>query len=337
MIGARLLLYTKAYEKINMDKTIKIGCYARWKSEESRMIIAGQRRIIKFTGNEEQAQQLDQLIQEELNQGLIRVFNQQEVLLWNRTFAIKKPGGGLRRIMDCRPLNTQLKVQHFTMNDLNKVLEIWKKNDWAQVPCVFAQRNTLYASGNGLRDLNSTEDFRKDNINNKRQSEKQESSSDSELCRRHSVPDVGSALARGRDKMDSVGIQEIWMGDQREQEHIVAGLAICVPGMEVQFSNNGDLVDQQEKEGIGNVSPKIDKTNNGIKATKDKKRGKFGWQASIFHPIIQTRRTTSIANKQVNEQSSENVGLDERNDSNEKVLDSVVLVDKPCGEQQTKD
>ncbi|KAA6368953.1 MAG: hypothetical protein EZS28_035520 [Streblomastix strix] len=46
-----------------------------------------------------------------------------------RTFAIKKLGGGLRRIMDCRPLNTQLKVQHFTMNDLNNVLEIWKKND----------------------------------------------------------------------------------------------------------------------------------------------------------------------------------------------------------------
>jgi hypothetical protein len=35
-----LLHYTKAYEKINMDKTIKIGCYAKWKSEESRIILA---------------------------------------------------------------------------------------------------------------------------------------------------------------------------------------------------------------------------------------------------------------------------------------------------------
>ncbi|KAA6341394.1 MAG: hypothetical protein EZS28_052462, partial [Streblomastix strix] len=104
--------------------------------------------------------------------------------------------------------------------------------------------------------------------------------------------------------MDSQRIQEIWMGDQREQKQIEAGLAICVPGMVVQLSTNGDLVDQREKEGIEGDSSKIDKANNGIKAEKDKKRGKFGWQASVFHFIIQTRRTTSIANKQANEQSN---------------------------------
>ncbi|KAA6341395.1 MAG: hypothetical protein EZS28_052463, partial [Streblomastix strix] len=35
-----------------------------------------------------------------------------------------------------------------------------------EVPSDYAQRNTLYASGNAFRDLNSTEDFRKDNTNN---------------------------------------------------------------------------------------------------------------------------------------------------------------------------
>ncbi|KAA6387402.1 MAG: putative Transposon Ty3-G Gag-Pol polyprotein [Streblomastix strix] len=120
-----------AYEKINMDKTIKIVCYARWKNEESRAILVQQWRVINFDGNEEQAELQDQLIIEELNQGIIKVINQQQVLLQNRTFAIKKQGGGLRRIMDCGPLNTHLKFQHFAMNDVNKVLEIWKKDDWA--------------------------------------------------------------------------------------------------------------------------------------------------------------------------------------------------------------
>ncbi|KAA6338579.1 MAG: hypothetical protein EZS28_052687, partial [Streblomastix strix] len=160
--------------------------------------------------------------------------------------------------------------------------------------------------------------------------------SDSELRRRHSVPDAGLALARERNRIDRVGIQEIWMGDQREQKQIEAGLAICVPGMDVQLSNNGDPIDQREKEGIEGASSKIDKANNGTKSIQDQKRGKFGWQASIFHSVIQTRRTTSIANKQVNEQSCENARLDMRNDSNEEVLDRVVLVDESGGEQQAK-
>ncbi|KAA6362077.1 MAG: hypothetical protein EZS28_042396 [Streblomastix strix] len=147
MIGARLLLYSKAYEKINMDKTIRIGCCAKRKSQESRVILAQQRRVIYFSGNEEQAEQMDQLIKEELEQGIIKVMNQQEILLWNRTFVIKKPGGGLRRIMDCRPLNTQLKSQHFTTNDLSKVLEIWKQNDWASLMDIKSAFNHVAVTG----------------------------------------------------------------------------------------------------------------------------------------------------------------------------------------------
>ncbi|KAA6381327.1 MAG: hypothetical protein EZS28_023145 [Streblomastix strix] len=211
--------------------------------------------------------------------------------------------------------------------------------DWKirEVPSFYAQGNTLYTGGNALWDLNSTEDLCKDNINNSRQSKKQESSPDSELCRLHSVPDAGPTLAREGNRMDSVGIQEIWMGDQREQEQIEAGLAICIPGMDVQLNNNGNLAYQREKEGIEGTDSKIDSVNNGIKALKDKKRGKFGWQAPIFHSIIQTRRTTSIANKQVNEQSCENASMDERNDINQEMLDGIVLVEKPGGEQQTKE
>ncbi|KAA6367691.1 MAG: hypothetical protein EZS28_036782, partial [Streblomastix strix] len=104
-------------------------------------------------------------------------------------------------------------------------------------------------------------------------SENQESRSDSEVYLLHSVPDAGPAIARERDRMDSVGIQEIWMGDQREQKQIKAGFTICVPWMDVQLNNNGDLFDQLEKEGIEGNSSKIEETNNGIKASKDKKRG----------------------------------------------------------------
>ncbi|KAA6365581.1 MAG: hypothetical protein EZS28_038891 [Streblomastix strix] len=179
-----------------------------------------------------------------------------------------------------------------------------------EIPSLYTQRSTLYASGNAFRDLNSTEDLCKDNINNNRQSEKQETSSDSELRRRHSVLDAGPVITRERDRVDNIGVQEIWMRDQREQEQVETGLAICILGVDVQFNNNENLADQRESEGIKSTGSKIDKAINGLEITKDQKRGKFDWQASIFHSITQRKRTTSIANKQINEQSGENNGLD---------------------------
>ncbi|KAA6391809.1 MAG: hypothetical protein EZS28_012667 [Streblomastix strix] len=127
------------------------------------------------------------------------------------------------------------------------------------------------------------------------------------------------------------------MGNQREEEQTEAGVTVCIPGMDVQLNNNEDLIDLREKEGIESISLETNKVNNGRKSTKDQRRGKFGWQAQVFHSITQTRRTASIANKQINEQSGESIGMDKRNDSNEKVFNRTVLVGDIIGEQQTED
>ncbi|KAA6362231.1 MAG: hypothetical protein EZS28_042243, partial [Streblomastix strix] len=206
-----------------------------------------------------------------------------------------------------------------------------------EIPCIHTQRNSLYTSGNAIWNLDSTENFCKDDINSNRQGEEQESSSHNKLRRRHSISNEGSGIISGGDIVDSRGVQEIWMGNQREEEQTETGVTVCIPGMDVQFNNNEDLIDQREKEGIEGTSLKTDKANNGRKNTKDQKRGKFGWQAQVFHSIIQTRRTASIANKQVNEQSSESVGMDKRDDSIKEMPDRTILVGDIIGEQQTKD
>ncbi|KAA6379738.1 MAG: hypothetical protein EZS28_024733 [Streblomastix strix] len=206
-----------------------------------------------------------------------------------------------------------------------------------EISCIHTQRSSLYTSGNAIWDLDSTEDVRKDNINSNRQGEEQESSSYNKLRRRHSVSNEGSGIISEGNIVDSRGVQEIWMGNQREEEQAEAGVIVCIPGMDVQLNNNEDLIDQREKEGIESTSLKTDKANNGRKSTKDQRRGKFGWQAQVFHSIIQTRRTASIANKQINEQSSESIGMDKRDDSIEEMPDRTILVGDIIGEQQTKD
>ncbi|KAA6362391.1 MAG: hypothetical protein EZS28_042082, partial [Streblomastix strix] len=148
-----------------------------------------------------------------------------------------------------------------------------------EIPSIYTQGNPLYVNRNAIRDLDSTEDLRKDNINSNGQSEKQELSSYSKLCRRHSISDEGSGITREGNGVDIRGVQEIWMGDQREEEKAEAGVTVCIPGMDVQLNNNEDLIDQRENEGIECASSKIDKANNGGKSIKYQKRGKFGWQA----------------------------------------------------------
>ncbi|KAA6369307.1 MAG: hypothetical protein EZS28_035166, partial [Streblomastix strix] len=206
-----------------------------------------------------------------------------------------------------------------------------------EIPSIYAQGNPLYAGGNAIQDLDSTEDLRKDNTNNNRQSEKQESSSYNKLCRRHSISYTGSVIVREGNGVDSKRVQEIWMGHQREEEQVEAGVTVCIPVIDVQLNIDDDLIDQREKEGTQSISSKVDKTNNGRKNIKDQKRSKFGWQAQVFHSIIQTRRTASIANKQIYEQSSESNGLDKRNYRSEEVLNRTILVDDIIGKQQTKD
>ncbi|KAA6401172.1 MAG: hypothetical protein EZS28_003299 [Streblomastix strix] len=212
-------------------------------------------------------------------------------------------------------------------------------NNWGvrEIPGLYAYGETLYASGNAIRNLDSTENLCKDNLNNNRQSEKQESSMKNQLCRRYFVPDAGLVVIGERNRVDCIGVQEIWMGDQREQEQLEARIAICVPGIDVQISNNENLIDQRQEEGVESTSSKIDESNNAIKIAKDQKHDNFGWQTQVFHSIIQTRRTASIANKQINEQSGESNGLDKRNDSNEEDSDRAVLLDESAGEQQIKD
>ncbi|KAA6398263.1 MAG: hypothetical protein EZS28_006214 [Streblomastix strix] len=179
-----------------------------------------------------------------------------------------------------------------------------------EIPCIHTQRNSLYTSGNAIWDLDSTEDVRKDNTDSNRQGEEQEPSSYNKLRRRHSVSNEGSGITREGNIMNSRGVQEIWMGNQREEEQAETGVTVCIPGMDVQFNNNEDLIDQREKEGIESTSLK---NRQSQQWKKEYKRSK-AWQ-----------------------QSSESIGMDKRDDSIKEMPDRTILVGDIIGEQQTKD
>ena len=47
------------------------------------------------------------------------------------SFLVPKRTGGLRPVINLKPLNRYLRTQHFKMDTLNKVINLTKKGDWA--------------------------------------------------------------------------------------------------------------------------------------------------------------------------------------------------------------
>ncbi|KAA6391251.1 MAG: hypothetical protein EZS28_013225 [Streblomastix strix] len=116
---------------------------------------------------------------------------------------------------------------------------------------------------------------------------------------------------------------------KQKQQFVFLGWMINSTTMKIQLTN-------EKRKELKSLDQRQIKLIMEQKTTKDQKRSKFGWQAQVFHSIIQTRRTASIVNKQFNEQGGESNMLDKRNDNNEEVFDRAVLVDEPVGESKAK-
>ncbi|KAA6360335.1 MAG: hypothetical protein EZS28_044138 [Streblomastix strix] len=197
--------------------------------------------------------------------------------------------------MDCRPLNTQLKSQQFTMNDLNNVFEIWKKNDWACLMDIKSAINHVEVTG-----------------------------------------ELDKYLVFTHGRMHYTQVQKPF-GILIAQRTFAKTIQITIYRVRSKCPLKKEIV------WIVEVFPKYELVINECKSRMKPElqfvfqRGNLGWLALVFHCIIQTRRTASITNQQINEQNCESNRLDKRNDSNKKVFDKIVLVKEPAGEQLAKD
>ncbi|KAA6367177.1 MAG: hypothetical protein EZS28_037296 [Streblomastix strix] len=104
-----------------------------------------------------------------------------------------------------------------------------------EISGLYAQVDVLYESGNAFQNLDSTEDFRKDNLNNNRQSEKQEFSRNNQLHGRCSVLNVGSIFVEEKIGKYCGRVSQLWMGDKQVQEQAEPGIQICISGMDVSL------------------------------------------------------------------------------------------------------
>ncbi|KAA6373835.1 MAG: hypothetical protein EZS28_030638, partial [Streblomastix strix] len=244
----------RAYEKINMDKTIKIGWCTKWKSRESRTILAKQRRVFCFNGNEEQAEQLDQLIKEELNQGFIRVVHQQEIANVEQNICNMETGKRIEEnnglLIAQRPIEIKTFLDERLEQTFNHVAVIGQLDKYL----AFTHRWIHYMQVGMPFWISITPRTFAKTI--------------------YIIIDDLTVVEQ-RNGMDYGGVSEIWMGDQREQQQTEPEIAICVLKRNVQLANNENLVVWRQEEGIKGVCLKIKKVDNGSNVAKDQRGCKF--------------------------------------------------------------
>jgi ribonuclease HI len=73
---------------------------------------------------------MEREIQEELENGIIKVIPRRNAKLILRSFLRPKPGGQFRKILDCTPLNSLLLDRKFKMQDTKTVQQVLRKGMW---------------------------------------------------------------------------------------------------------------------------------------------------------------------------------------------------------------
>ncbi|KAA6354082.1 MAG: hypothetical protein EZS28_050392 [Streblomastix strix] len=77
--------------------------------------------IIQFRGTQEEKKAYQEMLKEELEEGLVVPIQEEQVKWWNRTFLINKPNGTWRKILDTNKLNKEIEKLHFKMLGLEEV------------------------------------------------------------------------------------------------------------------------------------------------------------------------------------------------------------------------
>ncbi|KAA6379680.1 MAG: putative Transposon Ty3-G Gag-Pol polyprotein, partial [Streblomastix strix] len=145
-VGARLQRYKAKWEEIGASQILIEGAQANWKDVEAPEQLKKRLKFQEFQGTEEEERIYIEVLQEEIQQGVVTRIPKEEVLFLNRTFVIPKKDGRKRKILDCRQVNRYLQDISFKGEDFKKVANITLRGDWATVLDISSVYNHIKVS-----------------------------------------------------------------------------------------------------------------------------------------------------------------------------------------------
>ena len=130
-VGCRLIQFVKKWEEITTDRwildVVQQGLKLVFRNPP---ILTGTR--VTFAQNDVQNHFLLEEVESLLGKQAIELVppGQEGQGFYSTFFLVQKKGGGYRPILNLRPLNKYLKVQHFKMETLRSIIQALEKGDW---------------------------------------------------------------------------------------------------------------------------------------------------------------------------------------------------------------
>ncbi|KAA6390571.1 MAG: hypothetical protein EZS28_013903 [Streblomastix strix] len=130
-MGGKTKRFKQIWEQIGKEEFINTGFYLRFKDYNSQQRLEENRMIISFKGTYEEKKAYQEMLREELEEGIVEPIQQDQVKWWNPTFLIKKPNETWRKILDASKLNKEIEKLHFKMHRLEEVQYLANQMDYA--------------------------------------------------------------------------------------------------------------------------------------------------------------------------------------------------------------
>ncbi|KAA6375332.1 MAG: hypothetical protein EZS28_029142, partial [Streblomastix strix] len=130
-MGGKTKRFRQTWEQIGKGEFINTGFYLRFKDQNSQQKLEENKMIIPFRGTQEEKKAYQEMLKEELEEGIVVPIQQDQVKWWNHTFLIKKPNGTWRKILDASKLNKEIEKLHFKMHGLEEVQYLANQMDYA--------------------------------------------------------------------------------------------------------------------------------------------------------------------------------------------------------------
>ncbi|KAA6365319.1 MAG: hypothetical protein EZS28_039154 [Streblomastix strix] len=130
-MGRKTKRFRQTWEQIGKGEFINAGFYLRFKDQNSQQKLEENKMMIPFRGTQEEKEAYQEMLKEELEEGIVVPIQKNQVKWWNHTFLIKKPNGTWRKILDASKLNKEIEKLHFKMHGLEEIQYLANQMDYA--------------------------------------------------------------------------------------------------------------------------------------------------------------------------------------------------------------
>ncbi|KAA6402929.1 MAG: putative reverse transcriptase [Streblomastix strix] len=119
-----------AWKQIGKEDFINSGFFLRFKDQTSQQRLKEKEMIVPFIGTKKEKEAFQDMLKEELEEGIVIPIQQDQVKWWNHTFLINKLNRTWRKILDASKLNKEIENLHFKMLGLGEVQYLANQMDY---------------------------------------------------------------------------------------------------------------------------------------------------------------------------------------------------------------